>query len=64
MSKNQKGEPRFSKIERVTGYLREPTSGKISISSKFQILKSHPDFEISTKNCSCEPDFDRGLASK
>ena len=40
------------------------TQGKISNSSNFQIMKSHPIFEISTRNFSCVPNFDRGLTSK
>ena len=46
------------------GYFRESTQGEISISSNFQIMKSHPVFEISTRNSSCDLNFDRGLTSK
>ena len=46
------------------GYFRESTQGEISISSNFQIMKSHPVFEISTWNSSCDLNFDKGLTSK
>ena len=46
------------------GYFCESTQSEISISSNFQIMKSHPVFEISTWNFSCVPNFDRGLTSK
>ena len=44
-------------------YFLESTQGEISISSKFQILKSHPDFEISIEFFACWPNFDEGTIS-
>ena len=45
------------------GYFLEPSRGEISISSNFQISKSQPNFEISTRFFSCELIFDIGLTS-